>query len=193
MQQNWQSLLDNPRLRPKEARKGGGAGEAETPGGQTKPAPPRSTTGEVSIGGKRFKLGQPLTRQEVVEFYRRLGWPESKISDHLTGIDFSKPVTVEVLPKGTIVQQWSKLKPGTVNEPLIGNYVTVPGTSANEVGVYSGNRVAVLLRANQDTFVLKSTAAGITDSWSVRGTAFPTTGGGPQYLTTRPTDFSTVR
>jgi hypothetical protein len=139
---------------------------------------PRSSAADTGV-----PIGVPLSRERAGEFYRELGWKENRIQSHLDGIDFSKPVSVEVLPEGTVVEQWVDPRRG------VGNYFANSGTSASELGIYEGERVSRKFVVTADTPVLKSTAGSITDTWTAPPAAFPTRGGGTQYFTKQPENF----
>lgn len=66
--------------------------------------------GGMAGGGPGFRGGRVpdvrSRRATASEFYARQGYAKSDIPDHLKGIDMTRPVTVETLPKGTRVVQY---------------------------------------------------------------------------------------
>ena len=62
-------------------------------------------------------------------YYRTLGWEDVRIASHTSGIDFSKPVEVVTLPKGTQVVQYQI--PGNP----VGGYFAPVGTTAESLGI----------------------------------------------------------
>lgn len=130
-------------------------------------------------------------KQDAREFYALQGFPAHKIDSHLAGIDFSKPVEVVTLPKGTTVTQYQA--PG---QPQ-GTYYANPGTPAGQLGINPNSQSSggVVPRdqstyvVQEDVQVLRSTAASITDTWSVPGKPYVAEGGGIQYFTTSSNAF----
>lgn len=120
-------------------------------------------------------------RKEVAQsFYRNAGFSDDKIADHIRGIDFTKPVEVVVIPRGTEVIQYQI--PGA---PL-GNYFAYPGTPGSTLGFYTSGREVSTLISKQEIRVLQSTAADTVDDWSMRehGWEIDTPGGGIQIFDT---------
>jgi len=109
------------------------------------------------------------------EYYARTGWPEDRIDSHLQGIDFSKPVTVEILPKGTQVVQYQI--PGNP----VGGYFAPLGTPAEAIGVNPVGRVATVYETTADVAVLQSTAADTSANAALPALARGS-GGGTQYF-----------
>lgn len=119
-------------------------------------------------------------------FYEAAGWSDAKIASHMAGIDFNYPVDVVSLPQGeTLVQH---MVPGS----RVGNYFAPEGTSASQLGINPAGRIPTLFSPNADVQVLRSTAAPITDTWTVPGTSFRASGGGTQYFTRNPGNFSRI-
>ncbi|CAM4456745.1 MAG: hypothetical protein LEGION0403_FIIPPAGN_02779 [Legionella sp.] len=94
-------------------------------------------------------------------FYAKGGWASERINSHLDGIDFSKEVSVELIPKGTMLQQHQMPK-----DP-IGNYFTVFGVDRAKLGIYTSGRTTRSYVATSDISALRSTTGNITDSWSM--------------------------
>jgi hypothetical protein len=163
VEDNWPKLRDDPRLRMRPTR------------GATAELLPEKAPGS-SAAPERDTAQTPASRRATAEaFYKQTGWPDEKIASHMAGIDFSKPVDVVTLPKGTQVVQYQI--PGSPT----GQYFAPMGTPAESIGVNPAGRVASTYTATSDVSVLQSTAAS-TDSNlslppSVRGT-----GGGTQYF-----------
>ncbi|WP_299180620.1 glycohydrolase toxin TNT-related protein [uncultured Chryseobacterium sp.] len=121
------------------------------------------------------------------EYYKQLGWDNSRIQSHLDGIDFTKPVELIELPKNKITSQYQA--PGGKK----GNYFAEPDAKATELGINpyaetsSGivEKTKALYTTDQSIIVLKSTArSGINDTWSVPSQKpYKTKGEGIQYFT----------
>ncbi|MDE2596468.1 MAG: PAAR domain-containing protein [Sphingomonadales bacterium] len=149
-----------------------------------------SFAGGAIGGGLGYKGGQQFdiaaNRATAHAFYENQGYSPADIPDHVKGIDLTRPVTVETLPAGTELTQYQV--PGGRQ----GNYYAPPGTKATELGIspqgqsrITGaveNKVAAPYKTTSDVQVLKSTAAPITDTWSIPGQSIPTQGGGTQYF-----------
>ena len=92
-----------------------------------------------------------------------------QIKSGLEGIDFSGPVEVTKIPKGTIVESWQ------IPENKMGQYVTTERTSPGSLGIDSIGmgkdellyaKVPKQYVATEDVPALKSKAEGIIDDWS---------------------------
>ena len=119
-------------------------------------------------------------KQALAEsFYREAGFSEKRMADHIRGIDFSKKVEVMTIPKGTEVIQYQI--PGAP----IGSYFALPGTPGNQLGFYTSGRQANTFIAKEDIRVLRSTAVGIVDDWSMKAYNWKidAPGGGTQFFT----------
>ncbi len=108
-------------------------------------------------------------------FYRRQGWSDAKIADHLQGIDFSKPVSATVIPKGATVGQWQV--PGRP----VGNYFAQPGTAPTNLGISGAGKVETVFTVPRSQSALRSTAAPVLDTWS-GPLPVQTAGGATQYF-----------
>ncbi|TMQ25575.1 MAG: hypothetical protein E6J90_05695 [Deltaproteobacteria bacterium] len=151
----------------------------------------------------RLPADQQATYDKAWEFYRSQGMADERIEGHLRGIDFSRPVEVTKIPKGTLIQQTQP--PGAPQ----GSYYAPPGTEPSKLGISpkgdlrgpDGDTVVGhvdkstrLYVTTEDIVVLKSWAAEINDTWSMHdvgtssrdGTPIPflAEGGGIQYFTT---------
>ncbi|HEX2687538.1 MAG TPA: polymorphic toxin type 46 domain-containing protein, partial [Kofleriaceae bacterium] len=187
--------------------------ESETKPGETKPGETKpGETGKTEPTAKegpqssRERAKLPPEQQKVYdkawEFYKSQGMPDARIEGHLRGIDFSKPVEVTTLPKGTVVQQTQP--PGAPQ----GSYYAPPGTEPGKLGISpkgdlrgpDGETVmghvdkqTKLYVTTEDVVVLRSSAAKIEDTWSMHeiGSSsktgdpvpFLAEGGGTQYFT----------
>ncbi len=92
-----------------------------------------------------------------------------RIKLDMEGIDFSGPVEVTRIPKGTIVESWQ------IPENKMGQYVTTERTSPGSLGTDSIGRgddkilyakIPKQYVATEDVPALKSRAADIDDTWS---------------------------
>ncbi len=133
-------------------------------------------------------LAQRSARKEVARaFYLEHGGiPQHKISSHLEGIDFSRPLEVGFTPPPSSVVQWQV--PG--REGDLGNYFGNPDSKPTELGI--GNfglaktgdpKVAKLVEKVRVPYgipegqpVLKSTAKPVADFWSIPSEGFPGVG-----------------
>jgi uncharacterized Zn-binding protein involved in type VI secretion len=140
------------------------------------------------VGGRAGVKGiQSGRRATAQSFYEKQGMPAKDIPDHLSGIDFARPVKVVTIKQNTALDQMQV--PGGRQ----GNYYTPPGTPATKVGIspkgtdYATgavvDKVPTRYTATQDVPALRSTAAPVKDTWSVKGSPFQTEGGGTQYFT----------
>lgn len=137
-----------------------------------------SATGLVSRCSKEAK---------AKNFYKESGFNTQKTKDHMRGIDFNKDVKVTTLKKGTKVDQWQvKGKPQ-------GDYYTKPGTSPNTLGIDSTDRIKTEYIVNNDTKVLKSTAADTIRDRKVDYLPAKGKGGGTQYFSTEKSNFYSKR
>lgn len=135
-----------------------------------------------------YKAEAVVSRQALArDFYQAAGWPDNRISNHLKGIDFNQPVEVVLIKKGEV---WTQH--GTPGAP-IGNYFAKPGTPAKGLGVYPHGTVEGTYEAQADLFVLRSKAAAITDTWSVKGWRIEVPGGETQYFVPDPSKMKRIR
>jgi len=135
----------------------------------------------ATLAARSSHIGASPTaeRQAIAQsFYRKAGFKESSIADHVRGIDFNRPVDIVTLPKGTELIQYQI--PGAP----IGNYFALPGTPGNQLGFYTSGRQATTFVATEDMLVLRSTAASTVDDWSMKahGWKIDTPGGGLQFF-----------
>jgi beta-lactamase class A len=83
----------------------------------------------------------------------------------MQGIDFSMPVrATELTPGARYVQH--------VLDGRVGNYFAPVGTPAEMLGINPAGRVPALYTPSQPVSALQSTAAQITDTWTVRSQPF---------------------
>ena len=94
---------------------------------------------------------------------------------HLEAIDFSRPVDIVQLERGTQVVQY--MKPGRQ-----GQYFAPTGTPAESLGIETYNRLPLVYETTNEVSVLRSTAAdtskNLNSPLQARGQ-----GGGVQYFT----------
>ena len=108
-------------------------------------------------------------------FYTQAGFNTERALGHLGGIDFSQSVSVTKLTPGTGYVQY-------VQNGNVGNYFAPIGTSAETIGISPIGRVPELFTPSQPLQALRSTAADIVDTWTVKGQAYQTSGGGTQFF-----------
>jgi len=179
----------------------------------------KSADNERGTAGEKAKIGDGKTGPEAQldrallpealrprydqawNFYKEQGMAEYRISNHLKGIDFAKPLEVVTISKGTVMQQY-QVKGGPQ-----GDYYADSGTTADSLGINPDGEVrskdgkplevvqkdANLYVANKDVQVLKSTSAEIDDTWSVTGKPYHAGGGGTQFFTTNRGAFTPVK
>jgi RHS repeat-associated protein len=162
------------------------AGTAAVPASSTAKSPVLNTLrgwwGRLT-GGSIAVADQALIaeRRAIAErFYRQSGYDEAAIADHLRGIDFTKPVEVVKIPKGTELVQYQI--PGAPE----GRYFAPSGTPGSQLGFYTSGRDAATYVATDDVQALRSVAASTVDDWSMRayGWEVEAPGGGTQFFTT---------
>lgn len=145
----------------------------------------------------------PLSGKEKVayDFYKEHylllnGQPDdNKIFDHMSGIDFKFQVKPEEILTNEQVCQWR-----AIGMPQGDYYTDVKlQTRPDCLGIneyqedYQGNlskRVKHHHVITQDIDVLRSIAAGVLDTWSVKGAAQKTTGGCIQYFNSKKIFFN---
>jgi len=125
-------------------------------------------------------------RKTAYDFYKKQGWTEGEINDHMKGIDFNHPVEVVPLKDGDVLGQWQS--PGAPK----GNYFapTIEKPSQLGIGSVGHNRatgeaetkIQKLYKVRGKTDALSSKAASIADNWSSPYATAMTTGGGQQYF-----------
>jgi len=125
-------------------------------------------------------------KQTARDFYRKQGWPEGRIDDHMAGIDFTKPIEVVTLKKDIILSQWQS--PGAPK----GNYFAPKGETPTKLGISpvghnraTGNaesKIEKFYKLDENTEALSSKAASIEDDWSSSYATAITEGGGQQYF-----------
>ena len=125
------------------------------------------------------KFGTFAQRSVALDFYAANGFSNARAFEHMRGIDFSQPVEVVTLPKGTEVVQY-KL-PGAP----VGKYFSPPEAVGSSVGIYTSGRQRVSFFATRDVRALKSKAAPMVDDYSMaeHGWQIETEGGEIQYFT----------
>lgn len=157
---------------------------------------------------KAFRRGVRNERKRVArDFYKEhTKWSDEKIENHLSGIDFTKPVKVDVIPppgqNEITVYQYRTLNPKT-GRYTGGNYVTTnPHATEAELGIadtfsinvkkaVDGEPQQLGLPFPKEKFsgtvrepvpCLRSTAKRIDDTWSMTGQSITTKGGGEQLF-----------
>lgn len=112
------------------------------------------------------------------------GVPQTgRIESHMSGIDFSRPVSVQTIRQPTTFSQYQT--PGG----RTGNYIAASNTPANRLGigpdaVAGGSVVPKVVQRYEvpaGTQVLRSTASAKNDTWS-SGASQPAPGGGRQMM-----------
>lgn len=123
-----------------------------------------------------------VTAGEFLEKTARMS--EREATSCLSGIDFSKPVEVGLLPNKIYVQ---------FVKQHVGTWFTDTGLTPDQVGLAKGPRTRELFQPIGAVHALKSTASSIRDTWTIkpdpslseaekRKLATLTRGGGTQYI-----------
>jgi hypothetical protein len=134
------------------------------------------TSGGSAIAEGAFDVSQ-MRRDVARSFYKNnTDWSDPRIAAHLSGINFSKPVTEITIPAGDRLVQFGF--PGSD----VGNYFARPGTQPVGLGIYPSGRVESVFEAVEDLRGLKSTAGDITDFWSIPGWNIEVPGGNTQIF-----------
>ena len=114
--------------------------------------------------------------ETAYNFYTQQGgFSAARTLGHLQGIDFTQPVTVTHVGPGTNYVQY-------VLNGNVGNYFAPIGTPAASLGINPANRIPGLFTPSGFTSALQSTAASVTDTWTVPGEPFVADGGGTQLF-----------
>lgn len=139
----------------------------------------------------------PSSDQEkkAYDFYIKQGFTKNQAKSHLQGIDFSKRVDDNhPLYRGDLVSQWRN-----VNIQERGNYYSEDKKIHNSdrekniscLGIYHeqedhqgnrGIREPHCFSLQESVFCLKSIAAAVLDTWSIKGERHQTKGGCIQYF-----------
>ncbi|WP_454867078.1 polymorphic toxin type 46 domain-containing protein [Pseudomonas lini] len=77
--------------------------------------------GSATAGVENVVANTAARQATANGYYKTLGWDDTRIASHTSGIDFSKPVEVVMLPKGAQFVQYQI--PGN---PVGGYFVTDP-------------------------------------------------------------------
>ena len=149
--------------------------------------PPDKIARWVDAAGQTGKaksvVDRVVTAGDFLEKTARMSEPE--VCSCLTGVDFSKAVTVERLSKSVYVQYVQQHK---------GVWFTDTGLTPDRVGLAEGRRIRKLFTPLGVVHALKCTARSINDTWTVdrlfqfaspaaRGKLGQLTqGGGTQYI-----------
>ncbi|EHQ26897.1 polymorphic toxin type 46 domain-containing protein [Mucilaginibacter paludis] len=123
---------------------------------------------EVSeLRASRLKLVEKLRKERALRFYKDNGFNEKEALSHMEGIDFSKPIKVKTIERGTRVRQWVR----NGSEP--GDYCTTPENGIKKnLGIKYDNRSIQDFTVTKKSKVLVSTAANYKKN----------AGGGPQLF-----------
>lgn len=126
-------------------------------------------------------------QQAVYDFYKKHFFSHAKTMSHMQGIDFQQPIDTNCqLNSNNILSQWRI--PSII---LQGNYYSCISSNPTCLGIhncgedFSGQvltRQKYLFRINRSVIVLKSIAASVLDTWSIKKQSFPTKGGCIQYF-----------
>lgn len=127
-------------------------------------------------------------RQFARRFYEEAGYKKTEIDSHLRGINYEKPITIENVPPPQTFYQYQGIRDGKFRRGSY--YTTDKSATPSQLGIYDkfvfeGRESPKLQRQINNIKpqrALKSTAAGITDKWSVSGRTYETEGGAIQYF-----------
>ncbi|MCC7373195.1 MAG: hypothetical protein IT581_00965 [Verrucomicrobiales bacterium] len=190
-------------------KKTGSAGAAEESAGAKpkKTAAPKNAVEEMAAKEGSGSLAIAARRRVMQDYFaeqnkmRPLGkrMSRAEIESKINGVDLTKPVTVVKIPpeglgpKGNQLVQWQT--PGRTGEWFTDNPNTTPnqlGISAKTFDSSTGKvvpreRVVLEVPPGQEVRGIKSTAAPIEDTWSLKNTPVKTDGGGSQIVIGRGT------
>lgn len=129
-------------------------------------------------------------RNVARQFYKDAGY--KNVDSHLRGINFEKGVRVEMVPPPNKFYQYQRqsIKDGSL---MRGSYYTIDkNATPSQLGIYDKfsfvdnglefDKELVEITNVTPQKALKSTAAKITDNWSVPGKSYSTEGGAIQYF-----------
>ena len=127
-------------------------------------------------------------RQFARRFYEEAGYKKTEIDSHLRGINYEKPITIENVPPPQTFYQYQVIRDGKFRRGSY--YTTDKSATPSQLGIYDkfvfeGSEFPKSQRQINNIKpqrALKSTAAGITDNWSVPGRTYETEGGAIQYF-----------
>jgi filamentous hemagglutinin len=130
----------------------------------------------TQAGNASSQFGQLASWETAYNFYTQQGgFSADRTLGHLQGIDYTQPVTVTQVGPGTNYVQY-------VLNGNVGNYFAPIGTPAASLGINPANRIPGLFTPSGATSALQSTAASVTDTWTVPGEPFVAEGGGTQLF-----------
>lgn len=136
------------------------------------------------------------TRRKLAEdFYTKAGTPQSNIDGHLAGIDFTKPVDVVTIEKGSLLNQYQVpgAPQGSYYSPMSnGSSPSSLGISGEAIDRATGAIIEKLPKSYEVTTsveMLRSSAAPIMDTWSIPGVASQTEGGAIQLFSSSKDSF----
>ncbi len=172
--QNRQQAMNQALVRIAQARAASAGGGGRLPPG---------------TGGRKPANDNLPPRAAFGSFFKGSGIPYDRIFQHRSGVDFSKPTRVTTLKAGTVVCQHKV--PGNAT----GSYFAPCGQSPSSLGISprgtsQGSDKVVAKKEHRfllksDIQVFESTAKGVEDTWSVKGQAYKTDGGGRQYFSNK--------
>jgi uncharacterized Zn-binding protein involved in type VI secretion len=139
---------------------------------------------------------QVRARKKVARrFYKEAGMTADEARSHMRGIDFEQPVTTGPPPPAPAVQVQHQIPGGRQ-----GQYFADHGTTPSELGIHHQgatmgpdgwgtgpvvDKVPAAYKVDPSTPYLESTSAPLTDTWSVPGGSYGTSGGGTQRFIPR--------
>ncbi|MBX9586844.1 MAG: hypothetical protein K2X50_06260 [Gammaproteobacteria bacterium] len=132
-----------------------------------------------------------INQRKAYDFYNKNGYEHNRIMNHLSCIDFTKGVEVIGLSKNPIVGQWKipSISQGDyyadLNNSVTPNCLGINDEQEDKNGHKSKrieHKYELQIDAVDVVTVLKSIAAGVLDTWSVKSVSVPTNGGCIQYF-----------
>lgn len=126
------------------------------------------------------------------DFYAKHNYDHDRIGDHLKGIDFNVPFPINdaTLDKSFVVGQW-KIPPisqgdyyAEINNVVKPDCLGINDLQQDENTGATSRRIEHHYELQKDTVVLRSVAAAVLDTWSVKNPRPPkqTSGGCTQYF-----------
>jgi len=139
-------------------------------------------------GNLNKDINYRANQKTAYDYFKSKGYPDRKTKEFMNGIDFNKPVYVETINSGKTL--WQYQAPGGRQ----GNwYSPTPKAKPTELGISPKGKAPDtkivefkqlnIYQTKQKTEFLRSTAAPVKDTWSIKGKSISTRGGAQQLFT----------
>lgn len=132
-----------------------------------------------------------INQRKAYDFYNKNGYEHNRIMSHLSCIDFKEDVEITDLSKDDIKGQWKipSISQGDyyadLNNSVTPNCLGINDEQEDKNGHKSKrieHKYELQIDAVDVVKVLKSVAAGVRDTWSVKSASVKTSGGCIQYF-----------